>query len=249
MNTRFNKLGIKQTIQRHWMDYTLNMLLAGLSEKEIRIELDRYLSTQKQSGGTGERGIKTYGMAMGILSTWISPGNELINLRDRALRLAKDLPEGKWLPLHWAMISACYPFWFNTAKQIGRLFNLQDKITKHQIDVRLKELYGDRETVSRNARYTIRSFIAWRVLEDTEIRGVYRKPIPHLIADPQLSILLYEAYLHTIPEGKAELDSILHNPGFFPFQMKNMTGEFIAKNSDVLEIARYSLDNEILKLK
>jgi hypothetical protein len=147
------------------------------------------------------------------------------------------------------MISACYPFWFNTAKQIGRLFNLQDKITKHQIDVRLKEFYGDRETVSRNARYTIRSFIAWRVLEDTEIRGVYRKPIPHLIADPQLPILLYEAYLHTIPEGKAELDSVLHNPGFFPFQMKNMTGEFIAKNSDVLEIARYSLDNEILKLK
>ncbi len=249
MNTRFNKLGIKQTIQRHWMDYTLNMLLAGLSEKEIRIELDRYLSTQKQSGGTGERGKKTYGMAMGILSTWISPGNELINLRDRALQLAKDLPESKWLPLHWAILSASYPFWFNTAKQIGRLFNLQDKITKHQIDVRLKELYGDRETVSRNARYTIRSFIAWRVLEDTEIRGVYRKPIPHLIADPQLSILLYEAYLHTIPEGKAELDSVLHNPGFFPFQMKNMTGEFIANNSDVLEIARYSLDNEILKLK
>lgn len=249
MNNRYNKLGIKQTIQKHWMDYTLNMLLAGLSEKEIRSELDTYLSTQKQSGGIGDRGQKTYGMAISILSSWISPEKELIPFRDKALNLAKVIPDSEWLPLHWAVISASYPFWFNTAKQTGRLFNLQEKITKAQVFNRLKEFYGDRETVSRNARYTVRSFVAWRILQDTETKGVYRKANPFMIDNLQQAILLFEAYLHTLPEAKAELGSIIHNPGFFPFQMQSMTGEYIAQNSDFLEVSRYSLDNEMLKLK
>jgi hypothetical protein len=249
MNNRYNKLGIKQTIQKHWMDYTLNMLLAGLPEKEIRSELDTYLSTQKQSGGVGERGQRTYGMAISILSSWISPEKELIPIRDKALNLAKVIPESEWLPLHWAVISASYPFWFNTAKQTGRLFNLQEKITKAQVFNRLKEFYGDRETVSRNARYTIRSFVAWEIIQDTETKGVYTKAPPFVIDNPQQAILLFEAYLHTLPAAKAELGSITHNPGFFPFQMQSMTGESIAQNSDFLEVSRYSLDDEILKLK
>lgn len=58
MSKRHDKLGIKQTIQKHWMDYVVKMMLAGLKEKEIRVELDEFLATQKQSGGTGQRGKK-----------------------------------------------------------------------------------------------------------------------------------------------------------------------------------------------
>ncbi len=58
MSKRHDKLGIKQTIQKHWMDHVVKMMLAGLKEKEIRAELDEFLATQKQSGGTGERGKK-----------------------------------------------------------------------------------------------------------------------------------------------------------------------------------------------
>ena len=40
------------------MDRVLQMLLAGMSEADIRQDLDSYLSSQKQSGGIGERGEK-----------------------------------------------------------------------------------------------------------------------------------------------------------------------------------------------
>jgi len=36
MGNRHEKLGIKQTVQKKWMDKTVQMMLAGLSEKEIR---------------------------------------------------------------------------------------------------------------------------------------------------------------------------------------------------------------------
>lgn len=248
MNNRFQKLGVKQTIQRHWMDHTVQMMLAGMSEKEIRAELDGYLSTQKQSGGTGERGKKTYGMAIAVLASWFSPQAELLLFRDSALRIANVLKPVDWLPLHWAVISASYPFWFHVAGQAGRLLNLQNQITQRQIFIRLKERYGDRETVARNARYTVRSLVAWGVLKDGA-KGCYQKSEPTSVTDMDLAILMLEAALHTTPEGKGELNMLLNNPAFFPFRLPAMTGNFISQFSDRIDIVRYGLDDELLKLK
>jgi len=249
MSKRHQKLGIKQTIQRHWMDRVVQMLLAGMSEKEIRNDLDDYLSTQKQSGGTGERGQKSYAMAISILASWFAPEQDLIQFRDEALSLARDTSSNNWLPLHWAIIAASYPFWFNVAKQTGRLFNLQDQITQQQVFSRLKEQYGDRETVARNARYTVRSFVAWGVLQDSDTKGCYEKTAAVPIADQNMAILMVEAALHATLDGKGALGLLLSNPAFFPFQLPVMTGDFIAQSSTRIDVVRYGLDDEMLKLK
>ncbi len=249
MSKRHQKLGIKQTIQRHWMDRVVLMLLAGMSEKEIRNDLDDYLSTQKQSGGTGERGQKSYVMAISILASWFAPDQDLIQFRDEALSLARCSSSDKWLPLHWSIISASYPFWFNVAKQTGRLFNLQDQITQPQVFNRLKEQYGDRETVARNARYTVRSFVAWDVLIDSDSKGCYEKAEAMPIADQNMAILMVEAALHAMPEGKGALGLLLSNPAFFPFQLPVMTGDFISQQTDRIDVVRYGMDDELLKLK
>ena len=110
MGKRHDKLGFKQTIQKHWMDKTLRMLLAGQAEGEIRAELGAYLSTQKQSGGVGERGPKTYGMAIALLAAWFAPEEELRDFCGDCLRLARETPQDGWLPMHWAVLSAAYPF-------------------------------------------------------------------------------------------------------------------------------------------
>jgi len=248
MEKRYNKLGVKQTIQRYWMDKTVQMMLAGLPEKEIRKELDEYLSTQKQSGGTGQRGEKTYGMAISVLAAWFAPEKDLLPFRDDALRLAKELPTELWMPLHWAVISASYPFWFNVARQTGRLLNLQDQVTQAQIFGRLKEQYGDRDTVSRNARYTVRSFVAWGVLMDSNSKGCYEKAAPVSIGEPNLAILMLESALLITPESKGSLGLLLNNPAFFPFQLPVMTGDFVSQRSDRIDVVRYGLDDEMLTL-
>ncbi len=249
MGKRHDKLGIKQTIQPHWMDRVVQLMLAGMSEAEIRNELDEFLKTQKQSGGTGQRGEKTYGMAVGILASWFSPDSDLVALRDDVLMLARNLPIEQWLPLHWLVISASYPFWFNVAKQVGRLFNLQDQITQAQVFGRIKEQYGDRETVARNARYTMRSFVAWGILKDSETKGCYEKFPPFCVIDPNLAVLMFEAALYATPDGKLTLSLLLKNPALFPFQIPIISGDLISQHSKRIEIIRYGLDDELLKLK
>ncbi len=248
MSKRHEKLGIKQTIQKEWMDRTLRMVLAGMTEKEIREDLDQYLSTQKQSGGIGERGQKTYGMAIGILASWFAPEDDLRRFRDEALNIARVVPEEHWLPLHWAVLSASYPFWFNVAKQVGRLFNLQESVTQVQIFNRIKEQYGDRETVARNARYTVRSFVAWGVLQESGNKGCYKKAPSMQIQERKLAALLIESALHAIPEGKVSVASLLNNPALFPFELPMLSGDSLSKTSGNFELIRHGLDDEILKL-
>jgi len=248
MHNRYEKIGMKHVIRLEWMDRVVSMLLGGLSEADIRQDLDEYLSTQKQSGGFGERGKQAYPKAISILSCWYSPNKELISFRDDALDLARRLSKDSWLPLHWAVISASYPFWFNVAKQVGRLLNLQDKVTQKQIFNRLKEQYGDRETVARGARYTVRSFVAWGVLNDSETKGCYEKGSCSLISDYKEIITVLESGLLTLEDGTSPLSVILNSPSYFPFDISPVAGTVISRNSPRIDVVRYGLGDELLKL-
>jgi hypothetical protein len=182
------------------------------------------------------------------MKIWVAPEPELIDLRDTALAMLREHPSCA-LAAHWAMVAAAYPFWFNVALQTGRLLNLQDQVTQSQIVNRLKGQYGDRQTVSRYARFVIRSFVAWGVLIDSAAKGCYGKAELLTIADQGLVLLLFESALQATPEGKSALGLLSRTPAFFPFQLPIVTGDLIAQRAPRIEVVRYGLDDELLKLK
>lgn len=250
MAKRHEKIGIKQVIRLEWMEKTLDMLLAGMNPMTVRSELKEYLADKKQSGGSGQRGEKTYVMAIGPLANaWLTPDPEITSLRDAAYKIACSSAMKSRLPLHWAMLSAAYPFWLNVSRQTGRLLNLQEQATHQQIVGRLKEQYGDRETISRYARYVIRSFVAWGVLKDSGTRGRYVKANPIVVADIDVATLLLEGALHANPEGKSTMGMLLNDPAFFPFKLPVLSGDRVAQQATRIEVVRYGLDDELLKVK
>lgn len=249
MGKRHESIGIKQAIRFEWMQKAANLLLSGLNAKTIRHELHEYLADRKGNGCEGERSGQTRAFAVNnLMNIWVSPDPELIPLRDALLAFLRENPSMA-LAVHWGMISAVYPFWFNVARQTGRLLALQDQVMQTQIINRLKEQYGDRQTVSRYARFVIRSLVAWGALKDSEAKGCYEKAAPVSIAEPNLAILMFESALMATPEAKGALGLLLNNPAFFPFQLPVMTGDFVSQRSDRIDVVRYGLDDELLKLK
>lgn len=249
MAKRHEIIGIKQPVRKEWMQQAANALLAGLDSITTRKELHGFIADQNRNGrknkiSDGNRAFTVNN----LMRIWVIPDDGLTGFRDGALKCLRDRSALK-TAVHWAMISAAYPFWFNVAFQAGRLLNLQHQTTRPQIINRLKEQYGDRETITRYARYVIRSFVSWGILKDTGIKGCYEKPTPMAISDKDLAILLLESALHASPSGKAALSLLLTNPAFFPFQLPAISGDFIARNSERIEVDCYSLDDEMLKLK
>jgi hypothetical protein len=250
MGKRHDTIGIKQVVRLEWYDYAVDMLLEGLPPKKIREHLDEHIRDRLQKGGYGERGEQTYTKAVTqIMKCWVSPDKDVKAFRDHALVYAKNNQRDIRIALHWAMTISAYPFWYRVAEQTGRLLMLQQTITQRQIRQRCFESMGERSTVERSARRVIRSFVVWGVLKDFESKGCYEKPGPIHILDQSLGILLIEATLHAIPEGKAPLNQLLNTPSLFPFQLPPMTGDLISQHSDCIEVVRYGLDDELLKFK
>lgn len=249
MGKRHQAIGIKQVIRYEWMQKSADLLLVGLDAKSIRQELHEFLTDRKGSGSNGERSKQTRSFVVSnLMNIWVSPAPELVAFRDSALVLLRTHPSME-LAIHWGMISAAYPFWFNVAWQTGRLLTLQDQVTQTQIVHRLKEQYGDRSTVSRYARFVIRSFVAWRILKDAAAKGCYERSTPISMVDQSLVMLMFEAALHTTPEGRGVLSLLLKHPAFFPFHLSVITGAFIDQHSDRIDVVRYGLDDEMLTMR
>ena len=249
MRKRHEAIGIKQAIHFEWMQKVAHLLLAGFDAKTIRQELHGFLLEKKGNGSEGERSNQTRTFVVNnLMKIWVSPDTELVSFRDASLAFLGANPSMA-MAVHWGMISAVYPFWFNVACQTGRLLSLQDRVTQTQIINRLKEQYGDRQTVSRYARFVIRSMVAWGALNDSDAKGCYQRAIPVTIADPSLLILIFESALLAIPEARATLGLLLHNPAFFPFHLSMISGDFISQRSDRIDVARYGLDDELLKFR
>jgi len=249
MSERHDTIGIKQVIRYEWMEKTSSMLLAGMDEKSIRKELNDYLLTHRGSGSEEQRSKNTCKFVVNILmKIWVSPNKEIIPLRDSALLMLSKYPS-QALAVHWAMISAAYPFWYNVALNVGRLLNLQEKITHQQVINRLKEQYGDRQTISRYARYVIRSFVAWDVLKDSECKGCYESTKQFPVLEQDITVLLIESILYSIQEEKGSLKTITSSPALFPFQIPLITAGSILQKANQVNVIHSGIDEDYLELK
>ena len=249
MSKRHDSIGVKQVIPYEWVRKTARLMLAGMGAGEIRQELHATLDAAGKRVQAGERSAWTRTFLVNnLMAIWPSPDPELSSFRNVALRALQKYPDQE-LAIQWAMISAAYPFWFNVAKQMGRLLNLQARATQAQIVGRVKEQYGDRQTVSRYARYVVRSFVDWGVLEDADTTGSYRRKEPILLAHEEVIAILLNAALLVTPEGRAPLSALKSSPALFPFHLADATGATIVQASESLSVLRYGADDELLTLK
>ncbi len=248
MGKRYQAIGIKQIIRLEWMQKAANLMLAGLEAPAIRRELHDFLSDRTGSGNEGVRSDNTRTFVVNnLMKIWVSPERELIPFRDASLAQLRTQP-GAALAVHWAMISAAYPFWFQVARQVGRLLALQDLITQQQILGRLKEQYGDRETIARYGRYVLRSLVAWNVLVDSSTAGCYLKNDSGIPVDTGMAVLMLESALLASEESKGVLNVLSNSPAFFPFRLPVLSGATISRHSTRIEVLRYGMDEEMLKL-
>ncbi len=247
---RHEVIGIKQVTRREWYDFALDQLIDGKPAATIHADLDQFISERRQSGGYGERGEQTYTKAVTqIMKCWVSPEMALRPFRDAALSYARMGDRPDRVVLHWAVTIAVYPFWHRVATVVGRLLNLQEAVSQSQIRQRCYEAFGERTTIERSARRVVRSFVDWGLLGDSETKGMYRRCVPMVIGNPHLAALLMESVLLALPERQAPQSQVLSSPALFPFKLPMMSGSLIASHSMRIDVERYGLDDELLRLR
>lgn len=248
MTSRIEQIGFSQRVRLEWLARTANLVLAGNDSTAINEILQDLLRDKVSVGGEALRGNREKIITI-LLKIWLKVPARLDGLRLDGLELLKSLPAEDHPAVHWGMVMAVYPFWSAVAGQVGRLLKLQGTVAAIQIQRRIREQYGERDTVSRAARRVLRSYVDWSVLQETGRKGIYTTGPSQDIEDSRLIAWLVEASLQARTSGSASLKDLLTSPSLFPFRVKPIQAESLLTTSSRLEIIRHGLDDDLVLLK
>lgn len=221
MSERRPTIGYNRTVRLRWLDFTAELTATGQSEADIIAALQEYLRNELSVGSKAKRGSREKTITI-LLKTWIRVRPSLRAFRDRAIGLLATYKSSDRLALHWGMTIAAYPFFGTVAEVVGRLLRLQKQFTASQVHRRIRELFGERETVSRSTRYVLRAFVDWGILKEGSKIGVYTQGRRVSVSDSNVAVCLLAAILYLSTNGAPSLRSLLGSPALFPFALQQV---------------------------
>ena len=238
------RVGFSQRIRLEWLDYAANAVLAGNGKDETAAALRERLRGRFALGDGRASGNLDKAVAI-LVRVWATPPEELRALRDEGLDLLRRADANDRMLAHWCMCMAVYPFFGATAEAAGRLLRLQGSAAAAQVQRRLRERLGERETVARAARRVLRAFVDWGVLVETGEKGIYRGAAKRVVEDRAAAVWVLKAGLSVEDAGPQPPAALLRAPRLFPFEIAPpSTAELEA--SAAFEIVPHGLDREVL---
>lgn len=248
MNNRTAQVGISQRVRVEWLEATVNLVLAGNEDAAIKAALNEMLLPKLSVNSNVVRGSRHKTVTI-LTKIWhrVPPGLE--PLRDAGLNLHSALDRHDRQALHWGMTLAAYPFWGMVATHTGRLLRLQGTTAAAQVQRRVRERFGERQTVTRATARVLRSYIDWGVLADTETKGVYALSARREIKSSGLAAWLAEAVLRNREATVASADGLLRDPALFPYHLPPLSGSQLASHTPRLEASRQGLDEDMVVLQ
>ena len=235
------KVGFDRAIKLGWMDITANLAMQGYSPEDINQKLEELLMDQIE-GKEARRKTRTV-----LLAVWVKTRDDLLALRSDAFELLRSIPSSSRIAVHWGMSMAVHPFFGHVAAVIGRLFSLQGMASTSEIQRRVREIYGERQTVSRSVRSLLLNFSYWGVLTNTAERSIHT-PSPKInIDETRLIAWLVEAFLYANDSSSGTINSILKSPNLFPFALDNISSRDLSL-SGRLDVFRHGFDEEMVML-
>ena len=247
MNERASQVGVSQRLRVEWLETTANLILAGNGIAAIRDALDDMLASKLSVGSSSERGSRQKTVTI-LMKIWRNVPPDVEPLRNDALQMLPALNLNHRHALHWGMTLAVYPFWGMVAAHTGGLLRLQGTAAAAQVQRRIREQYGERQTVSRAAARVLRSFIDWGVLVEADGKGFYARGKQRELGDTKVAAWLAEATLSSRPHAGGSA-SILRRPTLFPYRLPHLAASQLAAHSCRLDVLRQGLDEDVLTLR
>ena len=237
-------IGFSQRIRLDWLEYTANAVLAGSPEGEIVSALRERLRERFSLGGGRVSGNRDKAVSI-LTRVWVTVPDERRPLRDEGLDLLRQAVADDRMLAHWCMCMAAYPFFGAVADTAGRLLRLQGTAPAAQVQRRLRERLGERETVARAARRVLRAFIDWGVLVETGGKGLYHAAAPRVVGPGPIVPWVLQAMLSDGADEPRPPAALLRAPRLFPFELASPpSAELEARTA--FEVVRHGLDHEIL---
>jgi hypothetical protein len=235
-------IGFNRKVQASWLTETLRLTAAGVAVDEIETSLKEQIALENQGKET-VRKVFIY-----LNRVWIQPPDYCTALRDEALEMFRHRPDAdSAFLLNWGMCLAAYPFIAHVAEATGRLLRLQGEAHAPQVNVRIRERFGDRHFVHRSIRYNLSTFLESGALQEGKKAGIYLRGRVMKPRDNKEIAWLVEALLHSQDDANFPLQQIVVHGALFPFDMTDLSLTAL-KESPRLDIFRHGMSETLIGL-
>lgn len=214
-------VGLSRSIKFEWLNKTAELVISGLDEKEIKDELNDYLSFEIKSP-TNLR--KTREILMNI---WIRTQNDYPQMYNKAINAFQSERSDK-RALHWCMMLVAYPVFADVCGLIGKLTNIQDTFTTAWLKEKLFETWGERTTLLHSSDKILQTLRYIGAIENQKT-GVYCIK-QYSVTDVNSIEIILMAILALDEKAYYEITDLSSIPQLFPFKFE-VTHEWL-HNSD-----------------
>ncbi len=201
-------VGLSRNLKPQWLKKTVELVMAGLSENEIKEQLNEYLSFEIESP-TNLR--KTREILMNI---WVYENDYTAALKESGLKLIEADPDNT-LSVNWFMMMAAYPVFVDMCKLIGKMTEFEETITLAQIKQKLFDEWGERTTLFHSIDKLVATLKAMEVLECKKVGNYSVKKHPIAKSDT-VNYMLY-AMMKIDDAGYYSLIELKDSVYLFPF--------------------------------
>jgi hypothetical protein len=236
-------IGFNRKVKAAWLRETLRLCAAGVSAGEI----EHSLKAQVAEDNKGKETIRK--VFVYLNRVWLQPPAYCIPLRDDALEMFRQRPDGgSSFLLNWGMCMAAYPFIARVAEATGHLLRLQGEVQASQVNVRIRERFGDRHFVHRSIRYNLSTFLDFEALKEGGKPGAYLRGRSMKPRSKKEIAWLVEALLHAQDETNLPLQQIAVHGALFPFDMAEIGVAALTVNPRI-EVFRHGLNENLVGLR
>lgn len=204
-------VGLSRNLKFQWLSKVVELVLEGLTEQEIKEQLNEYLSFEIDSP-TNLR--KTREILMNI---WVYENEYSKKIKTTALQLVETYPEYE-LVMHWCMMMAAYPVFIDMCKLIGKISEFQDEIILSQLKQKLFDEWGERTTLYHSIDKLIATLKALDVLICNK-PGKYRIH-SHKVSNVKVCAFMIYVMMLIDDRGYYTFIDINSSNYLFPFEYK-----------------------------
>lgn len=220
-------VGLSRNLKLQWLNKAVELVLEGLTEQEIKDQLNEYLSFEITSAINIR---KTREILMNI---WVYENDYSGKIKATALELIRLYPEYS-MPIHWCMMLAAYPVFVDMCKLIGKMAEFQDEITLAQLKQKLFDEWGERTTLYHSIDKLITTLKAMETLV-CDKPGKYRVNKHRINNSKVVSFMIYTMML-------------VDNSGYYTFTDINFSTylypfEYRMEKEILLEDSRFAINN------
>lgn len=237
MSTSIPQIGFDRLIRLEWADMAMRIRAGTANQDELDALLDEASLAKETKRKTG----------IVLNRLWIAPHPALKDFADRAVELRAEYPRTPAVVFSWGMAVSAYPFFGHVAENLGRLSALHGDCTTAEVHRRMRERYGERETILRATNRVLQSQVDWGVIRHgSDGKQILRERPTHLDAN-DVAAWLVEAALRCVGRP-VPVATVMSTPVLFPFVAPEPLG-FLLSSVSSLDIQDQGGGNQYISVR